>query len=317
MLLRCLILFLFYSVADLRFYKIDLSSIPLEDGSLLGDHYRFMRISSANELRKRQGLLAADSLGRAVMFGGLNYDLDEEEWMTAAVRYSKEGTFALRRSAIRGSERLVPLPGTAVEVKKIGALMQKKGWSVEQFSGSVGTAEAFLALDGHAPKLLHIATHGFYYDPKEGDNKPLFAGLKDAMALSGLAFAGANAAWSNKPIPQGVHNGIVTAQEIAKMDLSGLELVVLSACETGEGKTTDEGIYGLQRAFKKAGAGTIVMSLWPVSDRVTQEFMQLFYQGLLDPALNGDKLLAFNRAKGAIRAKYEEPVYWAGFVMMD
>lgn len=306
-----------YYIPTYLFYKIDLSSIPLEDGSLLGDHYRFMRISSANELRKRQGLLAADSLGRAVMFGGLNYDLDEEEWMTAAVRYSKEGTFALRRSAIRGSERLVPLPGTAVEVKKIGALMQKKGWSVEQFSGSVGTAEAFLALDGHAPKLLHIATHGFYYDPKEGDNKPLFAGLKDAMALSGLAFAGANAAWSNKPIPQGVHNGIVTAQEIAKMDLSGLELVVLSACETGEGKTTDEGIYGLQRAFKKAGAGTIVMSLWPVSDRVTQEFMQLFYQGLLDPALNGDKLLAFNRAKGAIRAKYEEPVYWAGFVMMD
>jgi len=128
-------------------------------------------------------------------------------------------------------------------------------------------------------------------------------------------FAGGNAAWLGKEIPRGVMGGILTANDIATLDLSGLDMVVLSACQTGQGAATAEGLYGLQRAFKKAGARTIVMTLWSVNDQVTCDFMVKFHELL---AANGwNKRKAFEDAKAAIRERYPEPFYWAGFVMLD
>ena len=92
-------------------------------------------------------------------------------------------------------------------------------------------------------------------------------------------------------------------------------MAVLSACQTGQGEATHEGLYGLQRAFKKAGVKTLVMSLWNVSDVATRQFMVRFYERLVD---NGwDKRKAFDDARSYIRDKYPEPYYWAGFVMLD
>ena len=84
------------------------------------------------------------------------------------------------------------------------------------------------------------------------------------MFLTGIVMAGGNAAWLGNELPQGVLGGILTAANIARLDLTGLELVVLSACQTGRGRATPEGLFGLQRAFKKAGAKTMVMTLWSV-----------------------------------------------------
>lgn len=94
-------------------------------------------------------------------------------------------------------------------------------------------------------------------------------------------------------------------------------MAVLSACQTGQGKATSEGLFGLQRAFKKAGVKTMVMTLWSVSDVVTKEFMIKFYENLADKSFAWDKRKAFEQAKSYIRAKYSEPFYWAGFVMLD
>ena len=94
-------------------------------------------------------------------------------------------------------------------------------------------------------------------------------------------------------------------------------MVVLSACQTGQGKATSEGLYGLQRAFKKAGVGTIVMSLWSVSDKTTSEFMTTFYERLTDKKNAWNKRKAFEKAKEIIRKKYPDPFHWAAFVMLD
>ena len=137
------------------------------------------------------------------------------------------------------------------------------------------------------------------------------------MSLSGLVMAGGNRAWTGKALPEGVLGGILTASDIASLDLSDVELVVLSACRTGDGEATAEGLYGLQRAFKKAGVKTMVMSLWDVDDMVATELMTAFYKNLLDESYAMDKRKAFDAAKSLIRDKYREPYYWAGFVMLD
>ena len=111
--------------------------------------------------------------------------------------------------------------------------------------------------------------------------------------------------------------GILTANDIARLDLSNTDMVVLSACQTGQGKATSEGLYGLQRAFKKAGVGTIVMSLWNVDDRVTSEFMATFYERLTDKANALDKRKAFEDAKRIVRKNHPDPYHWAAFVMLD
>ena len=138
----------------------------------------------------------------------------------------------------------------------------------------------------------------------------------DPLDRCGLLFAGANTAWSGRSadLPVGVQNGILTAREITLMDLRDADLVVLSACETGAGDITGEGVFGLQRAFKQAGAKTIVMSLWNVSDNVTQAMMYKFYTFWLSGMT---KKAAFDHARNELQKIYVQPYYWAGFVMLD
>ena len=183
--------------------------------------------------------------------------------------------------------------------------------------GMQGTEESFLSMHGKAPQLLQIATHGFYYTPERAANVDYLKGYSDAMMLSGIVLSGGNAAWRGKELPDGVLGGILTANNIARLDLSGTEMVVLSACQTGQGKATPEGLYGLQRAFKKAGVGTMVMALWSVSDKVTTEFMTTFYEQLASKECKWNKRKAFENTKSIIREKYPDPFHWAAFVMLD
>lgn len=171
-------------------------------------------------------------------------------------------------------------------------------------------------MNGKAPQILHIATHGFYYTPDKAKEVEYLRGYEDAMSLTGLVMSGSNTAWRGNELPEGVLDGILTANEIAQLDLGGVDMVVLSACQSGNGKATSEGLYGLQRAFKKAGVKTVVMSLWDLSDKVGTEFMIAFYENFLDDS-KGDVREALNTAKSKIREKYPQPYYWAGLVVLD
>ncbi|MBO4243995.1 MAG: CHAT domain-containing protein, partial [Bacteroidales bacterium] len=114
-------------------------------------------------------------------------------------------------------------------------------------------------------------------------------------------------------IPEG-GDGILTAKEISRLDFRGLDLVVLSACQSGLGEVTGEGVFGLQRGFKKAGAQTIVMSLWNVNDDATQLLMTEFFKNL---TAGHSKREAFVMAQSQVRKKYPHPAMWAAFVMVD
>ena len=182
------------------------------------------------------------------------------------------------------------------------------------------------------------------------DNQPRYVEDK-SLTRSGLLLAGANNALMGKKLPEGVDDGILTAKEISQLDLRGLDLVVLSACETGLGEIKGDGVFGLQRGFKKAGANSLLMSLWKVDDNATQLLMTQFYKNLtsgmskfeslrqaqkcvreyevevevksdIRPSVsahakeqaqqNANKEKAFKKVK-----KYEDPKYWAAFILLD
>jgi CHAT domain-containing protein len=184
--------------------------------------------------------------------------------------------------------------------------------------------------------ILHIATHGFFYpDPKdvvlESDTVEVveditfrggsrvfgvnsFVENNNPLMRSGLVFAGANDVWSKQNKTDSIDDGVLTAQEVANIDMRKTDLVVMSACETGLGDIKgSEGVYGLQRAFKMAGVDFMIMSLWQVPDKETEEFMTKFYKKLIKQ--NNIKQ-AFAETQKEMRKKYD-PYFWAAFVLIE
>lgn len=307
-----------YYVPSQLLFQVSLESLPLADGSLLGNHYNFVRLSSARELVKTQSQTLSVKPQSAILYGGLQYDLQPTAMVQQAQKYELSDYLVMRGDDMaRGDSIFRELPGSREEIIKIESILKAHRWQVTPRMGMEGTEESFLSMHGKAPQVLQIATHGFYYTPERAEKVDYLRGYYDAMSLSGIVLSGGNAAWLGKELPNGVLGGILTASNIARLDLSGTEMVVLSACQSGQGKVTSEGLYGLQRAFKKAGVGTIVMALWNVSDKVATEFMITFYEQLASKQCQWNKRKAFEQTKSIIREKYPDPFYWATFVMLD
>lgn len=306
-----------YYVPSQLLFQVSLESLPLPDGSLLGSHYDFVRLSSARELVKMKSNAIGCKDDTAVLYGGLQYDVETTAMAEESKKYDLANLLVIRGEIARGDSIFYDLQGTKEEILKIENILKDNKWQVTPYMGKNGTEESFLDMNGKSPRLLHLATHGFYYTPNKAEDVDYLKGYTDAMSLSGLVMSGGNAAWLGKQLPKGVLGGILTANDIARLDLSNTDMVVLSACQTGQGKATSEGLYGLQRAFKKAGIGTIVMSLWSVSDKTTSEFMIAFYECLVNPHNAWNKRKAFEEAKQIIRKKHPDPYYWAAFVMLD
>ena len=162
----------------------------------------------------------------------------------------------------------------------------------------------------HSPRILHIATHG-YWSPA-GDNATDGYRTFNAMVNSGLLLSGVVNYYS-LPVYPDTYDGILTAYEAQNLDLENTALVILSACETSLGYLdAGEGVYGLQRAFRAAGAGSVMTSLWKVDDAATRDFMIAFYQQYLKTK---DKNASFIVAQKAIKEKYKHPYFWGAFIM--
>jgi CHAT domain-containing protein len=191
------------------------------------------------------------------------------------------------------------------------------------YSGAKGNEESFKALNGKKYSILHLATHGFFIEDieKKHDERELLQrvgggqkAFENPLLRSGLILSGGNLAWTNNTVAD-VEDGILFADEVARLNLLGTELVVLSACETALGEVNNsEGVFGLQRAFKLAGVETLIMSLWQVDDQATMLLMEQFYQNWLS---GKSKQEAMKEARKSLRAEYESPFYWAAFVLMD
>lgn len=174
------------------------------------------------------------------------------------------------------------------------------------------------------PVIPHFATHGYFFSDSRQAASALpaleeisFKSSGNPLLRSGLILAGAQQVWTTGKPPAGREDGVLTAYEISLMNLPGAELVVLSACERGLGDIeNNEGVYGLQRAFKIAGAKYIVMNLWKVNDQTTRECMTDFYAQWLQKGLGIPE--AFRNAQRTMRTKYPgEAYHWAGFVLVE
>lgn len=169
-----------------------------------------------------------------------------------------------------------------------------------------GTKESFMHMNCNAPNIIHLSTHGFYYSPTDSHRPASLQGYNDAMSLSGLVLSGGSLS---------SRLGLLTADEVAQCNLSNTDIACLASCHSGQGKVTSEGIYGLQRAFKKAGVKSVIMNLWEASDVATEFFMTNFYSDLIHGSKDCHK--AFQFARDKVRKQYPSPFYWAGFIMVD
>ncbi len=175
--------------------------------------------------------------------------------------------------------------------------------------------------NGSAPSIIHLATHGFFL-PDCRDQAPLWSAegwhrlagqhFTNPLLQSGLAFAGVNTWLRRLEPPSNAEDGLLTAEDVARLDLLETELVVLSACETGLGEIQNgEGVFGLGRSFVLAGAKTLVMSLWKVPDRATQELMVGFYERLIRGEGRAE---ALRQAQLELKKGYRHPRNWGAFI---
>lgn len=307
-------------------YKISFPAIPNSDSTALSDKYHLVQLNSTREiaLESFKPVYLNDTSSIA-LFGGIKYDMDTTDLKNATATYHQEQpdklfAFASRSYVSDTSSRGRSwryLPGSLSEVEFIKPLFKQS----HLFTGTGATEEAFKSLQGkQAPDVLHVATHGFFFKggeiKKDRDGKIReFEYSNDPMIRSGLMLAGGNLKWKGEEIPAKLEDGILTAKEVAALNLYNTKLVVLSACETGLGDIKgSEGVYGLQRAFKAAGANYLLMSLWTVPDEATAEFMKVFYTKLKQ---GFDIQTSFEQTQTAMKLKYRnEPYKWAGFVLV-
>lgn len=213
------------------------------------------------------------------------------------------------------------LPGTEKEILSLENILKKEGYSVDLFSANKATEGNLKAIK--SPKILHLATHGYFLRiEEEADFKNSLMGMQSSYLQSnvylksGLLLTGAQNTLNGDRSAVETDNGVFTAFEAKNLDLKNTELVVLSACETGIGDNLiGEGVYGLQRAFMIAGAKGVIMSLWQVDDNTTQKLMQLFYTNWIEKGM--PKAVAFKTAKIELKKDYPEPFYWAPFILIE
>lgn len=286
----------------------------------IGEIYDMRLLSSTGKIPQLKA--SEDVYSNAVVYGGVNYEETVDEMVAESKRYNKivstENLLATRGGYMRDGWQ--PLPGTLKEAEAIASLLNDRQIAVRVLKDNKANEESFKSLSGKSPDILHIATHGFYIEDINDSNGKYIEStdgntLRDViMQRSGLLFSGANNSWKGN-YPINAEDGILTSEELSRLDLSNTKLVVLSACKTGLGETGFvDGVFGLQRGFKKAGVGTIIMSLWSVDDEVTVELMQHFYMFLLN---GNSKQEAFKHATAILKEEYPEARYWASFVMLD
>lgn len=242
-----------------------------------------------------------------MLFGGVDYDLPSDHEVIVG-----DSSSVYDQTRGRNTGNWGKLEHTKTEIQSIEKMISERGGRTISYYGSEASEVQFKqAVRSHIPAIVHIATHGYFLN----DTTPTISPSQTLnYTRSGMVMAGANDCYKSQSEILGYGDGVLTAPEISSLNLSGTKLVVLSACQTGLGDLNNIGnAYGLQRAFKIAGADYIIYSLWKVSDEVTMKFMTTFYQNLLE---NSNVRAAFYATKNEIKANYSV-FYWAPFQLIN
>jgi tetratricopeptide (TPR) repeat protein len=327
--------------------QVALGVAPAGGGQLLFEKYDLRIVSNTKDVLRQRRAATANT---AVVIGNPEFALDEAQQRVAVLALQKAEQAANTEKSEKGQKAataepilptsagvgqrsrdlhgatLDPLPGTQKEAEAVAELLAQHRWGVQLYTQQNALEERVKRVQ--SPRVLHLATHGFFESDQEQKQKDQTAGLgykrtsglEDPMLRSGLYLTGANRTLAGGNSPADMDDGVLTAYESTQINLQGTELVVLSACETGLGKSQNgEGVFGLRRGLQEAGAEAVLMSMWSVPDRETQELMTLFYQKWLGGL---DKHEALRQAqmkeRDTVRQRYGKdlPYYWGAFVLV-
>jgi CHAT domain-containing protein/tetratricopeptide (TPR) repeat protein len=335
-------------------HRLNFGAIALSQTEILSEKYKINLLESTRKLIPNPYPLQENQVKTAYVFSGIDYNSSVAE-MNIPDANKSDSAIDTTRPVDQITAREEQFTGTwsdlfwtVAEGDSITSLFSSAFIRYSRLTGKEAREEDIKKIgDGEypSPEIIHLATHGFFYPdpdlvtgksatrfkessiPKEKMSGSVFKILKNPMFRSGLIMAGANNAWQNRKLSGAEwEDGVLTAYEVSQLNLFNTELVVLSACETGLGDIQgNEGVYGLQRAFKIAGAKYLIMSLWQVPDRETMEFMTTFYKNWLPSdaeALAGKegKMTipdAFRKTQREMRDRFFNPYSWAGFVLVE
>lgn len=316
-----------YIAPDSFLSLIPFSRLKLPSGQYWIERQTLIQLQSGRDLLRENSPPPSNQL---LAMGGIKYD-ERGEYPPSGIDSKHRSPNCDARLEINShdkSNKINEFPpeswnkleGSDCEVDAIQHLYQQQGETL--VLKGTDASETFLKKLEQSPDILHLSTHGFYKSPesKQTEHSPLL--------LSGIVLAGADSAFSEKTkakIAQdnSVDDGILYAQEILNLNLRGTRLVVLSACDTAQGVLDySEGVYGLARAFKIAGAHSLITTLWKINDKYGKEFMVYFYQSLLkQPSFSPakalrDTQLAFIHRKLENLPYQHYPQFWASYVFV-
>ena len=313
------------------FSTISFAAFKNPDGSYIAGKYTIHNLLSTRDiaiLKERKEKTSGKK--DVVLFGGADFGLSASMLEASDnVDTAEESRSSLVRGTVddllnRRGQGFDFLPGSLAEVQAIEKITSAAKWKTSLFTDTKATETRLKSYSGNSSKVLHISTHGFYFSPPDKDSLldvrrvqgNSFSKAVEPMMRSGLLLSGANNIWTGRTPADISNDGVLTAYEIANLDFSNTELVVLSACDTGLGDIDySEGIYGLQRAFRLAGVRSMIISLWKVPDEETTALMTAFYIAWTSGL---PMKQAFEKAQMDLRKRYpEEPYKWGGFVLIE
>ena len=300
-----------FVVPDGVLHLVSFVSLPIGSSEYLAENGPLIHYLSA-ERDLAAAPVGAPIRGGMLAMGAPAFDASETEPVASGT--SLRGT----PSTCTGfaSLRFDPLPAASKEVEDVVTLWNRAQKDVAsdtiRLTDAAATEAAFKAEAGRH-RIVHLATHGFFLGEKCASTR---VARENPLLLSGLVFAGAN---HRDRAGSDNEDGVLTAEEVAALNLSDVEWAVLSGCDTGVGHIeAGEGVFGLRRAFQIAGVRTVIMSLWSIEDRATRQWMSALYRSRFEQRLSTAKsvraanldLLRRRRAAG----QSTHPFYWAGFV---
>jgi len=315
-----------FVVPDGSLHRVNLAALPFADRFLVEHDVLLHTLQTERDLLPRE----ATAPGSGVLaLGGAEYDaLPTGE--AGAPRPAATDPMGAFRGSVASCPQFQSLTFAQLPAAREELDLVLDAWDEGTHTSLAGEGATEAAFKAAAPghRVLHLATHAFFLGEVCGPERaardlarrrePSISVAGDTpLLLSGLAFAGAN----RRADAAGAEDGILTAEEVAALDLSSVEWAVLSACDTGSGVVRDsEGIMGLPRAFRVAGARTVILSLWRVEDKTTRDWMQALYRGHLTRDLGAAAAVRF-AARTILQQRRDRglgdhPFYWAAFLAL-
>jgi CHAT domain-containing protein len=305
-----------YVSLDGVYNNININTLQRPDNSYVLDNKSIYIVSNTKDIfdiEKTKNVFSANP--NAILLGAPTFNIQGNNFKVKDYTAKEDLNVDENINKIEISE----LPGTKLELDVIGNLLNENKWKVEKFTEKNASENTFKTFK--SPSLLHVATHGYFFNGINDKSQDRVFGVdvekaaQNPLLRSGLLLAGAsnslNFDFNNT---QNDENGVLTAYETMNLNLDKTNLVVMSACETGLGEVMNgEGVYGLQRAFLISGAKSLIMSLWTVDDKATQELMTTFYGNWIGGQPIGK---AFRNAQLKLKENYKQPYYWGAFILL-